>query len=63
VLKSFRYRLYPTPAQQTKMNAGLDECRWLYNHFLEQRKTAWEERVESLRFFDGSSTRTRYAFE
>src|SRR5437867_872326 len=34
------------------MKATLDECRWLYNHFLEARKTAWEERKESLRLYD-----------
>lgn len=38
------------------MTATLDECRWLYNHFLEQRKNAWEERQESLRLFDQLST-------
>jgi putative transposase len=33
------------------MKATLNECRWLYNHFLEGRKTAWEERGESLRLY------------
>ena len=37
MLKTFQYRLYPTKAQETKMNATLDECRWLYNHLLEER--------------------------
>jgi putative transposase len=52
VLKTFQYRLYPTKAQETKMKATLDECRWLYNHFLEARKTAWEERQQGLRLYD-----------
>jgi putative transposase len=56
VLKTFQYRLYPTKAQETKMRATLDECRWLYNHFLEARKTAWEERGESLRLYDQHAT-------
>ncbi len=30
------------------MRATLDACRWLYNHLLEQRKTAYEERGETL---------------
>jgi putative transposase len=34
------------------MTATLAECRWLYNHFLEARKTAWEERQESLGLYD-----------
>jgi putative transposase len=38
------------------MKATLEECRWLYNLFLEQRKTAWEERKESLRLYDQLGT-------
>src|SRR5438034_6320538 len=38
------------------MNATLAECRWLYNHFLEGRKSAWEERQESLRLYDQLGT-------
>ena len=50
--KTFRYRLYPTAGQKTAMWHTLDECRWLYNHLLEQRKTAWEERQESFTLYD-----------
>lgn len=38
------------------MTATLDECRWLYNHFLEARKTAWEERQESVGLYDQHAT-------
>jgi hypothetical protein len=48
VRKSFVYRLYPTRAQASTLRRTLDECRWLYNHLLAQRKTAWDERQESL---------------
>jgi putative transposase len=48
VHKTFQYRLYPTAKQEAKMMATLDECRWLYNHLLEQRNTAWEEQQQSL---------------
>jgi putative transposase len=41
--KTFKYPLYPTPAQQTTLKATLEECRWLYNRLLEERKLAWEE--------------------
>ena len=33
------------------MQKVLDECRWLYNHFLEQRKTAWEQRQGSFSLY------------
>jgi len=38
------------------MQHTLDECRWLYNHLLEQRKTAWEERRESFTMYDQINT-------
>jgi len=56
MLKTFRYRLYPTPAQATTMQHTLNECRWLYNHLLEQRKTVWDERGETLGYYDQNVT-------
>jgi putative transposase len=50
--KTFQYRLYPTKEQARKMEAILSECRWLYNHLLEARKSAWEQRQESLGLYD-----------
>jgi putative transposase len=51
-VKTFQYRLYPTRKQQRALEQTLHECRWLYNHFLEQRKAAWEERQASLGLYD-----------
>jgi putative transposase len=50
VLKTFKYRLRPTGKQARLMQQTLDECRWLYNHLLEQRKTAWEQHEQSLNY-------------
>jgi putative transposase len=49
--KTFRYRLYPTPAQETALEHTLDECRWLYNRLLEERKLAWDETETSVSLF------------
>jgi putative transposase len=43
VRKSFRFRLRPTKKQAKALQAQLDECRWLYNELLEQRKLAYED--------------------
>jgi putative transposase len=51
-VKTFQYRLYPTRKQRRALELYLDECRWLYNHFLEQRKSAWEEQQESIGLYD-----------
>jgi len=51
-VKTFQYRIYPTRKQQRALEQTLDECRWLYNHFLSQRKSAWEERQETVGLYD-----------
>ncbi len=33
------------------MAKTLEECRWLYNHFLEERKVAWEDYDQSLSLY------------
>ena len=50
--RTYKYRLYPTKAQQTAMQKSLDACRWVYNKTLEVRKTAWEERQENVGRYD-----------
>lgn len=43
VRKSFQFRLRPTKKQARALEAQLEECRWLYNELLAQRKLAHEE--------------------
>jgi putative transposase len=43
ICKSFKFRLNPTKKQARIFKETLDECRWLYNHLLEQRKLSHEE--------------------
>jgi putative transposase len=52
MLKTFKYRLYPTKQQQRLLDGQLEECRWLYNRLLAERRDAWEQRQESLRYYD-----------
>ena len=53
--KTFKFRLYPTPAQRTALNKQLDCCRFIYNKALETRKEAWEERQKSVSRYDTSN--------
>lgn len=41
-LKTFKYRLYPTPAQEKGMFNTLSVCRHFYNMCLEDRKLAYQ---------------------
>jgi putative transposase len=49
---TYKYRLYPTPAQRTALQRQLDGCRWVYNQALAMRKTAWDERQASVTRYD-----------
>ena len=51
MLKTYKYRIHPTKKQITTMNQWLSECRWLYNHFLEERKNSWEQENKSLNYY------------
>ena len=50
--KTFQYRLYPTRQQLKKLEATLEECRWLYNETLAYRKDAWEQRQHYISWYD-----------
>jgi putative transposase len=52
MLRSFKYRLYPTKRQQRLLSEQLEELRWLWNTLLAERKQAWEERQETVDYYD-----------
>ena len=51
LLKTFQYRLYPTKEQQRLLMRQLEECRWLWNTLLGERKQAWEDRQETVDYY------------
>ena len=54
--KTFQYRIFPTHKQTSILEQTLDNCRWLYNHLLEQRKNTWESEKKNLSCFDQCNT-------
>ena len=52
MLKIYRYRIYPSKAQCTQLETQLELCRFVYNKTLATRKDAWEQRQESLGYYD-----------
>ncbi|MFL5693126.1 MAG: RNA-guided endonuclease InsQ/TnpB family protein [Ktedonobacteraceae bacterium] len=54
--KMFQYRIYPTKKQETKLNATLEECRWLYNHLLGKRKETYEHTGKALTLYQQQAT-------
>ncbi len=55
--KTCKYRRYPNKQQQRLLEQQLlEECRWLYNHLLSERRAAWEQNQESVRLYDQHAT-------
>jgi putative transposase len=52
MIKSFKYRIFPTHAQVTKLSATLDMCRELYNAGLQERRGAYHLERKSVRYAD-----------
>ncbi len=52
MLKAFTFRLNPTNRQARLLADQLEELRWLWNTLLAERKMAWEERHETVSYFD-----------
>ncbi|MDP4108292.1 MAG: transposase, partial [Bacillota bacterium] len=48
----FRYRIYPTKSQITKLNETLELCRWVYNETLALRKNAWESEQKKIGYYE-----------
>ena len=40
---SYKFRLYPTKAQEQQMQRTFGCCRYVYNHYLAQRINAYEQ--------------------
>jgi putative transposase len=50
MLRSYKYRLYPTKAQRALLARVLAVCRELYNAALEQRRVAWKRQRVSINY-------------
>lgn len=48
MLKAFKFRIYPTKSQKTKMERTLDLCRYTYNRTLAYRKESFEQEGKSV---------------
>ncbi len=56
MIKNFQYRIHPTKNQLTRLESTLEECRWLYNHLLENRKNAYFQESKSLSCYGQQAT-------
>ena len=56
MLKTYKYRLYPTKTQATKILFTLEHCRLLYNRLLDERKLTYKTEGRSLNYYDQQNT-------
>lgn len=52
ILKSIKYRLYPTEEQAVLLNKHIGSCRFIYNLALETKQMAWASNKVNLSCFD-----------
>jgi len=52
MLKTYRYRIFPTKSQAHMLERQLELCRWLYNDTLAYRKNAWEKEQKTVNRFE-----------
>lgn len=52
IRKTFKFRLYPSKAQITKLDNTLDLCRELYNGALHERRGAWKLNRVGISYYD-----------
>lgn len=56
---NYRFRLYPTPEQEHLLANAFGQTRWVYNHYLEVRRTYYRSQGKGLRYIDTQNMLTR----
>lgn len=51
MFKSFKYRIYPTVEQATKIDQSISVCRLVYNLALEVKISAWQSARKNMSYF------------
>ena len=49
---SYKFRLYPTKAQEQQMQRTFGCCRYVYNHYLAQRIDAYKQDGQTLKYYE-----------
>ena len=49
-IKSYRVRIYPNKSQQQSMLRTMGACRWVYNHYLEEKRDYYLANKKSLTY-------------
>ncbi len=58
VIKTFRYRCYPTKEQEILLAKHFGSKRFIYNYFLNERKSLYLKNKETLNYYDNAKSLT-----
>ncbi len=58
IQKAFRFRIYPSKSQKDFLSKQFGSSRFVYNYFLNNRKTEYLNNKKSLNYYDDSKTLT-----
>ena len=59
ILKTYKYRMYPNKEQQQMLAKYFGSVRFVYNHFLAERKQQYEKNCKSDNYYAQASTLTK----
>ena len=51
MIKSYKFRIYPTKEQQEKINKNIGCCRFVYNYYLNKRIEFYEQSKETFNYY------------
>src|SRR5205085_11918518 len=63
IIRTFKYRIYPTKRQISLLEMNLALCCELYNAALQERRDAWKIEHKSISFFDQNKQLTEIKIE
>jgi putative transposase len=55
---SYKFRIYPTAGQESRIQRTFGCCRFVFNHYLAKRKDAYEQSKETLNYYACSKDMT-----
>ena len=59
ILKTYKYRMYPNKEQEQMLARYFGSVRFVYNHFLAERKQQYTENGKSDNYYTQASTLTK----
>ena len=57
--KTYKFRLFPTKEQEVLLNKHFGHSRWVYNHFLNERKEQYQADKKSDNYYKQATTLTK----